>query len=363
MSCSFCLRASQPPTHPTPRDFPLRVCPLCQPLTLLAPPPRISERGSISADRVPRPSHSTHPLHGNESRERRGKKATTVGRHERGRAIPAVTRTSERRKTERGKDGRETPSRLVVRRGGGENAGRERERPTGDSPYFIVAFADANRRGSVRRGETRRGICLRREFAREEKSERPRTRTHGVLIREKFASRTNSRSRSRAGGTTGTQQGDCRRPRESVWQRWCPYPHQTARHVDLDPPTRLADGKPSRKNRPPFRGRKRTTATTLPPPTTTTTVSGEREFSCRSRFSRHRATTTSAILSLLYPPAPSALCTRRLLLRHDDQPSSRGISWVTCRGLRPRAKGIRASGYGQCSSRSGECKTKLYFLQ
>lgn len=33
-------------------------------------------------------------------------------------------------------------------------------------------------------------------------------------------------------------------------QRWCPRPHYTAYRVDLDPPTRLAEGKPSRKNRP-----------------------------------------------------------------------------------------------------------------
>lgn len=57
-------------------------------------------------------------------------------------------------------------------------------------------------------------------------------------------------------------------------------PHHTARRAGLDPPTRLTEGKPSRKNRPPFHGRKRTTATTLPPPlssrpflvTTTTTI-------------------------------------------------------------------------------------------
>lgn len=141
-----------PPNHPpTPV-----ISPFAFALSLFSPH-HVSERGSISAGRVPRPSHSTHPLHANESRERRGKKATTVGRRERGRAIPAFARTSETRKTERGKDGRD-PDSSCRGRGGGEKAGRERERPTGDSPYFIVAFADANRRGSVRRGETRRGM-------------------------------------------------------------------------------------------------------------------------------------------------------------------------------------------------------------
>ncbi|TGZ51212.1 Uncharacterized protein DBV15_03170 [Temnothorax longispinosus] len=97
--------------------------------------------------------------------------------------------------------------------------------------------------------------------------------------------------------------------RASYRARWCPYPHHTARRTDLDPPTRLAEGKPSRKNRPPFRGRKRTTATTLPlppPPPPLPSPSPPLDSAASfERFSRHRATTTSVILSL--PPAPPAL--------------------------------------------------------
>jgi len=114
-------------------------------------------------------------------------------------------------------------------------------------------------------------------------------------------------------------------------QRWCPRPHYTAHRVDLDPPTRLAEGKPSRKNRPPFRRRKRTTATTLPlpPPLPPPPSAASLE-----RFSRHRATTTSVILSL--PPAPPALYTRRLSsYDYRDQPSSRG-TWVRRQLYRPR---------------------------
>ncbi|EZA50455.1 hypothetical protein X777_10648 [Ooceraea biroi] len=84
-----------------------------------------------------------------------------------------------------------------------------------------------------------------------------------------------------------------RRDGRSRKGRWCPCPHHTAPRTDLDPPTRLAEGKPSRKNRPPFRGRKRTTATTLPlPPPLPPPPSAA-------------STTTSVILSS--PPAPPAL--------------------------------------------------------
>lgn len=231
-----------------------------------------------------------------------------MGRRERGRAIPAVARTSEKRKTERGKDGRD-PDSSCRDRGGGEGRGGRRERtraPHRRTHHILLSRLPTLTAEAPFDEERHVGECLRREPAREEKSA-----THDDTRRantREATRRVRIRPRARA-GARGVRQEDCRRPRESVWQRWCPYPHQTAHHVDLDPPTRLADGKPSRKNRPPFRGRKRTTATTLPPPTTTTTVSGEREFSRRSRFSRHRTTTTSAILSLLYPPAPSALCT------------------------------------------------------
>lgn len=116
-----------------------------------------------------------------------------------------------------------------------------------------------------------------------------------MLIRELPAA-TNSRARARGGGERAWHQRHQR-------QRWCPRPHHTARRANLDPPTRLTEDKPSRKNRPPFRGRKRTTATTLPlPPPLPPPPSAAESL---ERFSRHRATTTSAILSL--PPAPPAL--------------------------------------------------------
>lgn len=91
-------------------------------------------------------------------------------------------------------------------------------------------------------------------------------------------------------------------------QRWHQLPHHTARRAGLDPPTRLTEGKPSRKNRPPFHGRKRTTATTLPPPLS-------------SRPFLVTTTTTIGTLPSLSPAPPSLY--RRLLL-HRDQPSSRG---------------------------------------
>lgn len=91
-------------------------------------------------------------------------------------------------------------------------------------------------------------------------------------------------------------------------QRWHQLPHYTARRAGLDPPTRLTEGKPSRKNRPPFHGRKRTTATTLPPPLS-------------SRPFLVTTTTTIGTLPSLSPAPPSLY--RRLLL-HRDQPSSRG---------------------------------------
>lgn len=76
-------------------------------------------------------------------------------------------------------------------------------------------------------------------------------------------------------------------------------PHHTARRAGLDPPTRLIEGKPSRKNRPPFHGRKRTTATTLPPPLS-------------SRPFLVTTTTTIGTLPSLSPAPPSLY--RRLLL-------------------------------------------------
>lgn len=91
-------------------------------------------------------------------------------------------------------------------------------------------------------------------------------------------------------------------------QRWHQLPHHAARPAGLDPPTRLTEGKPSRKNRPPFHGRKRTTATTLPPPLS-------------SRPFLVTTTTTIGTLPSLSPAPPSLY--RRLLL-HRDQPSSRG---------------------------------------
>lgn len=122
---------------------------------------------------------------------------------------------------------------------------------------------------------------------------------------EKRATHDTRRANTRA--TRGTNSRAGNEVEARAWhrrQRWCPYPHHTARRTDLDPPTRLAEGKPSRKNRPPFRGRKRTTATTLPlpPPSPSPPLDSAASF---ERFSRHRATTTSVILSL--PPAPPAL--------------------------------------------------------
>lgn len=87
-------------------------------------------------------------------------------------------------------------------------------------------------------------------------------------------------------------------------------PHHTTRSASLDPPTRLNEGKPSRKNRPPFHGRKRTTATTLPPPLS-------------SRPFLVTTTTTVGTLPSLSPAPPSPSLYRRLLL-HRDQPSSHG---------------------------------------
>ncbi|EGI64522.1 hypothetical protein G5I_07029 [Acromyrmex echinatior] len=112
------------------------------------------------------------------------------------------------------------------------------------------------------------------------------------------------REESAYGGASGGMWERERTIGPSRERRWCPYPHHTARRTDLDPPTRLAEGKPSRKNRPPFRGRKRTAATTLPlpPPSPSPPLDSPASF---ERFSRHRATTTSVILSL--PPAPPAL--------------------------------------------------------
>lgn len=77
MSCSFYLRASRlTPGHP------FRSPPPNTANCSLFSRPTIPERGSISAGRVPlRVSFNPSPPR-NESRERRGKKAPTVGRHE-----------------------------------------------------------------------------------------------------------------------------------------------------------------------------------------------------------------------------------------------------------------------------------------
>lgn len=158
-------------------------------------------------------------------------------------------------------------------------------------------------------------------------------------------------------------------------QRWCPYPHHTARRTALDPPTRLAEGKPSRKNRPPFRGRKRTTATTLPlpppspPPPSPSPLDSAASF---ERFSRHRATTTSVILSL----PRHRHCTRRVssydtaINRHLAE---RGVQrqltdreprlFLRERGANARAESGDAIGANRRSNRPvliafGECETK-----
>lgn len=201
MSCSFCLRASQPtqpPTHPPPVISPFAFA-LSANLSLFSPH-YISERGSISAGRVPRPSHSTHPLHANESRERRGKKATTVGRHERGRAILAVARTSERRKTERGKDGRDPDS--SCSEGEGRMQGENASAPQATHHILLSRLPTLTAEAPFDE-ERHVGECLRRESAREEKSathddtRRANTReaTRRVRIRP--------RARARGGGTTG----------------------------------------------------------------------------------------------------------------------------------------------------------------
>lgn len=107
-------------------------------------------------------------------------------------------------------------------------------------------------------------------------------------------------------------------------------PHHTARRAGLDPPTRLTEGKPSRKNRPPFHGRKRTTATTLPPPLS-------------SRPFLVTTTTTIGTLPSLSPAPPSLY--RRLLL-HRSTVISRNEDTRTY-GFESRYPDLRRTRYLQ----------------
>jgi len=131
-------------------------------------------------------------------------------------------------------------------------------------------------------------------------------------------------------------------------QRWCPCPHHTARRTDLDPPTRLAEGKPSRKNRPPFRGRKRTTATILPlppplPPPPPPPSAASRAFLSSSgppplaRYYRHRQRHRH--------------CSRRLLLRHPRSTViSRNVGTTTAT-YKPRSRRSATDGRGYVRDR------------
>lgn len=120
LSCSFCLRAPQPnPCRPpTFRSSPSE---RYRPLTLFLPH-HTGAWQHLGRSRPP-PSPSIHPLHGNESRERRGKKAPTVGHREEGGSESGLSgcRANER----------ETKKRKVERR---EKDGRERGAPRPPPP-------------------------------------------------------------------------------------------------------------------------------------------------------------------------------------------------------------------------------------
>lgn len=134
LSCSFCLRAPQPnPCRPpTFRSSPSE---RYRPLTLFLPH-HTGVWQHLGRSRPP-PSPSIHPLHGNESRERRGKKAPTVGHREEGGSESGLSgcrvneRESKKRKVERReKDGRERgapPPPAPDSRASGEKGGKRRE--------------------------------------------------------------------------------------------------------------------------------------------------------------------------------------------------------------------------------------------
>lgn len=82
----------------------------------------------------------------------------------------------------------------------------------------------------------------------------------------------------------------------------------------LDPPTRLAEGKPSRKNRPPFHGKEKNYGDDS---ATTTTTSGSVGPTVSRHYHHHRRHTTIVIASATVTgPLPPPT--------HRDQPSSRG---------------------------------------
>lgn len=217
-------------------------------------PHHISERGSISAGRVPRPSHSTHPLHANESRERRGKKATTVGRHERGRAIAAVARTSERRKTERGKDGRD-PTRPCGE-GEGRTQGENASAPRATHHILLSRLPTLTAEAPFDE-ERHVGECLRRVVsARKEKSathddtRRANTReaTRRVRIRARARARGGYDRRLSAAVERACGRGGARTPtRSTATSTWTlPPVSSTANHLAKIVPL-SAEGKEPRR--------------------------------------------------------------------------------------------------------------------